>query len=345
MGISFVEGFDKLADNVEKFVLGNHETVRMALLCLFAEGHLLIEGVPGVAKTSLAKAIARSIDADHSRIQFTPDLLPADVTGGRIYRQDTGGFRFEPGPVFTHVLLADEINRSSPRTQSALLEVMAERQVTVDGRTFGVPEPFLCIATQNPIEHRGTFPLPEAQIDRFMMKITMLPPEPAAELKVLRGGIDRKTPESLAAALTLDQVKDMIEQVRAVEVSDAVLAYILALVTATRDPAAELEAGLSPRAGIALALAAQAHAKAEGRDYTCGDDVKKVAPPVLRHRLQPVPGAAERDPDAVIAKLLHTLPAPDHQAGARETKQDPGPAAAPTPVPAPVPGRGPVPEP
>lgn len=173
---SFADGFGRLTRNIEGFVHGNSEEIRLALICLFAEGHLLIEGVPGVAKTSLAKAIARSIAADQKRIQFTPDLLPSDVTGGRVFQQDTGTFRFEPGPVFTNILLADEINRSSPRTQSALLEVMAERQVTVDGTTYGVGQPFLCVATQNPVEHRGTFPLPEAQIDRFMMKVTMKPP-------------------------------------------------------------------------------------------------------------------------------------------------------------------------
>jgi MoxR-like ATPase len=329
--LSFVDGFGRLTRNIEGFVHGNGEAVRLALICLFAEGHLLIEGVPGVAKTSLAKAVARSIAADGKRIQFTPDLLPSDVTGGRVWRQDSGTFRFEPGPVFTNILLADEINRSSPRTQSALLEVMAERQVTVDGTTYGVAQPFMCIATQNPIEHRGTFPLPEAQIDRFMMKVTMKPPARSAELLVIDGGLKRRTPETaVEPVLTLGEVARMIAEVREVHVTVAVMEYILDIVEATRTQSADIEAGASPRAGIALALAAQAHAKSRGRDFVCGDDVKAVARPVLRHRLL-LSRAAARDPDVIITSLIEAIPAPGHDAAAREDKQRPS-EPAPTPV-------------
>jgi MoxR-like ATPase len=330
--LSFADGFGLLTRNIEGFVRGNGEVVRLALVCLFAEGHLLIEGAPGVAKTSLAKAIARSIAADRRRIQFTPDLLPWDVTGGRVFRQDSGTFRFEPGPVFTNILLADEINRSSPRTQSALLEVMAERQVTVDGTTYGVAEPFMCIATQNPIEHRGTFPLPEAQIDRFMMKVTMKPPQHSAELQVLEGGIKRRTPESVKPVLTVDQVRKMIAEVREVHVTVTVLEYILAVIEATRRESADLEAGVSPRAGIALALAAQAHAKSDGRDFVCGDDVKKVACPVLRHRLLLRRGSAGPDPDTIIEGLIEEISAPSQDEAAREAKRERAAELAPEPA-------------
>jgi MoxR-like ATPase len=331
---SFAEGFELLASNIEGFVHGNKEAVHLALICLFAEGHLLIEGMPGVAKTSLAKAIARSIDADRKRIQFTPDLLPSDVTGGRVFRQDSGTFRFEPGPVFTNILLADEINRSSPRTQSALLEVMAERQVTVDGTTYGVADPFMCIATQNPIEHRGTFPLPEAQIDRFMMKVTMKPPVHSAELLVLDGGINRRTPETeLDPVLSLDEVRLMIAEARKVHVAVAVMEYILRIVEATRAQPAVIEAGVSPRAGIALAVAAQAHAKSQKRDFVSGDDIKVVACPVLRHRLLLSRGAAEQDPDTIIKSLIASIAAPSLEEAARERKQEKKPEPVREPVP------------
>jgi len=322
----FKAGFDMLALAIETFIQGNAEVVRRALVCLFAEGHLLIEGPPGVAKTSLARAIAASIKgADAKRIQFTPDLLPSDITGTRVYRQDQGAYPFEPGPVFTNILIADEINRASPRTQSALLEAMGERQVTVDGQTHKVESPFLCVATQNPLEYRGTFPLPEAQLDRFMMKVTMKPPTLEAELEVLRGGLDRSTPESRITAeierqriaeVKLDQVTEMIDWIPArVHVAPAIEDYVLRIVTRTRGQQ-DIAPGVSPRAAIALALAARARAASEGRDYTDPDDVKKLAGPVLAHRL--VVSRAAADPQAsaesVLAGLLAQVPPPDPRA-------------------------------
>jgi MoxR-like ATPase len=290
-GSSFADSFNELQRNIEGFVQGNSEVVRLALVCLFAEGHLLIEGPPGVAKTSLAKTIARSIGGvRQNRIQFTPDLLPSDVTGGRIFRQDSGTFFFEEGPVFTNILLADEINRASPRTQSALLEVMAERQVTVDGVTHAVAGPFMCIATQNPIEHRGTFPLPEAQIDRFMMKLTMGPPGTGDERTVIKDALEGRTPETaVQPKMDIEQVRKMIRQVRDVPVKDAfknaVMDYILLIVAASRRKSPDIMAGVSPRGAIALAAAARAYAMSGGRTYVRPDDVKAVARPVLRHRL------------------------------------------------------------
>ena len=325
LGPAFKADFDQLAATIEQFIQGNDRVVRLALVCLLAEGHLLIEGPPGVAKTSLAKAIAESIqDADVKRIQFTPDLLPADVTGSRIYHQASGEFPFEKGPVFTNVLIADEINRASPRTQSALLEVMAERQVTVDGKTHPVPDPFLCVATQNPLEFRGTFPLPEAQIDRFMMKVTMSTPDRAAELEVLNGGLDRRTPrsaiEAAASQTGLGQVKAMIKQAGKVFVDDSVKDYVLDIVAATRPgpsnaagrTEADIAMGVSPRAAIALALTAQAHAASVGRDYVAPDDVKEMAIPVLAHRLVLSPAAADRGlaAESVIAGLLKRIRVP-----------------------------------
>lgn len=311
--LSFHDGFEKMSDAITKFIRGNDEVVRLALVCLFAGGHLLIEGVPGVAKTSLAKAIARSVrGADQKRIQFTPDLLPSDVTGALVFQQRTGDFEFRAGPVFTNILLADEVNRASPRTQSALLEVMAEGQVTPDGRPKKVPDPFMCIATQNPVEHRGTFPLPEAQIDRFMMKVTMEPPGTDDELLVLDDGLGRRTAEAVEPALDIEQVIRMIRRVQDVDVVPDVRRYIVDIVAATRRPSPDLVTGVSPRATIALGLAAQAYAASHKRDYVSPDDVKILAPPVLRHRLVLSRPALDQgiQPDTVVERLLSTVRAP-----------------------------------
>ena len=284
---SFAAGFERLADNVGLFIHGKKEVVRLALVCLFAEGHLLIEGVPGVAKTSLAKAIAYSIDdMVQGRIQFTPDLLPSDVTGSRVFRQRSDEFVFEEGPVFSNILLGDEINRAAPKTQSALLEVMAERQVTTDGRTRPVPVPFMCIATQNPIEHQGTYPLPEAQIDRFMMMLRMDYPDGADEVRVVADGAARRTPNAVVPrVMGREQVLRMIGEARAVHVAAPLLEYIVAVTAATRRDPARIRLGASPRGSVALANAAQAYAAAGDRSYATAQDVKAVAVAVLGHRL------------------------------------------------------------
>jgi MoxR-like ATPase len=294
------------------FVIGKRDPVRLALICLFAEGHLLIEDVPGVAKTSLAKAIARSISGGVvKRIQFTPDLLPADVIGVQVYDQKAQEFYFRRGPVFANVVLADEINRATPKTQSALLEVMAERQVTVDGMAHPVGAPFLCIATQNPIEYHGTFALPEAQIDRFMMKITMGYPGHEAEMRIVEQGVARLGPESLEPVISFSEVGEMIRVARTVHVSPAIRDYVVTLVERTRS-APETQLGASPRASIALAQAAQAHAASEGRGSVGEGDVQAVMLPVLRHRLVLTPDAELNGTsvDELVTRIRSKVAAP-----------------------------------
>jgi MoxR-like ATPase len=278
--------FHELLGNIESIIHGKSEVVRLVLVCLLAQGHLLIEDVPGVAKTSLAKALARSIDgASVRRVQFTPDLLPSDVTGVQIYVQASGSFEFRQGPVFANILIGDEINRASPKTQSALLEVMAERQVTVDGDTFAVPEPFLCIATQNPIEHLGTYSLPEAQLDRFLMRIPIgYPEEVADEVTIVADGLARRRPEELSPVIELDDLKMIIRVVQELHVSEPLQRYIVTITRATRRHP-DVRLGISPRGSIALATAAQAYAVSMGREFVTADDVKAVAVPVLNHRL------------------------------------------------------------
>jgi len=312
---AFQDGFEQLAARISTFIRGNDDKVWQALICLFAEGHLLIEGVPGVAKTSLAKAITQSIGGiTRSRIQFTPDLLPSDVTGSRIYRQG-GVLEFEPGPVFHNIVIGDEINRASPKTQSALLEVMAERQVTTDGTTRALPRPFMCIATQNPIEHQGTYSLPEAQVDRFMMMLSMSYPAAEDEVRVVADELDGKGPSrERDPVLDRTQVLLMIEQARKVHVAPLLQRYAVDVVRATRDPAAGVWLGASPRGSIALVAAARTQAAAKGRDYTVTQDVKDVAPAVLGHRVL-------MDPDA-------SFPAPGAGSSGSAPGLDGGPASA-----------------
>ncbi|MET8758777.1 MoxR family ATPase [Lentzea sp. NPDC004782] len=309
----FQRRFEALAANVEDFIRGKPEVVRLALVCLLAEGHLLIEDVPGVAKTSLAKAIARSVaGAEVKRIQFTPDLLPSDVTGVQVYDQGRSRFEFRRGPVFTNILLGDEINRASPKTQSALLEVMAEGQVTVDGRPVPVPHPFLCIATQNPVEHQGTYALPEAQLDRFMMRISIgYPDDLADEVGILSYGVTRRRPDELKSVMELDDLRLMIRAVREQRVADTLREYVARIVRATRVHP-DVELGVSPRGGIALVTAAQAYALAAGRPYVTADDVKAVAVPVLNHRLLLTPEARiqHRTAESVLADVLAAAPVP-----------------------------------
>ncbi|MGW4210676.1 AAA family ATPase [Lentzea sp. NPDC004789] len=283
--LAFRENFNALQDNVEQFVRGKSEVVRLALTCLFAEGHLLIEDVPGVAKTSLAKALAGSVGGDFQRVQFTPDLLPSDVTGVEVFNPRTLEFEFRKGPVFANVLLGDEINRASPKTQSALLQVMAEQTVTVGLTTYDAPRPFFCVATQNSVEHQGTYPLPEAQLDRFLMRTSIGYPAPDVEKEVVALGVARRTPDPSQSVMDIGDVERMIAIARTVDVSDQLSEYIVSIVAATREDDAVLR-GSSPRGSIALATAAQVVAASRGRGYASPDDVKSIAEPVLAHRIQ-----------------------------------------------------------
>ena len=280
----FAEAHQAILANMEKVVRGKTEVLRLALCCLFAEGHLLIEDVPGVGKTTIAKVLATSIDASWRRIQFTPDLLPSDITGVSIWDPNSHRFEFHRGAVFAHLVLGDEINRASPKTQSALLEVMEERQVTVDAVTYPVPRPFLVIATQNPIDLGGTYRLPEAQLDRFLMRISVGYPDGAAEADILDGRARGGQVPEIGPVIGAEQVAEMIRLAANVHIDATITRYVVRVATATRD-LAEVRLGLSTRGALALVRAAQAHALAEGRDYVVPQDVKFVAKPVAAHRL------------------------------------------------------------
>ena len=264
-------------------IRGKPEVVRLSLTCLLARGHLLIEDVPGVGKTTLAQALARSVDSSFHRIQFTSDMLPSDVVGVTIYNAHTEAFEFKRGPVFTHFLLADEINRATPKTQSALLEAMNELQVTIDGRSYPLEQPFMVVATQNPVEHHGTYPLPESQLDRFLMRIRIGYPEARAEREVVRRG-GASSAENVRAVLSGDELLALQETAARVLVDDALVDYMLAIVERTRTHES-LAMGVSPRGAQALYRATQALAAVEGRDYATPDDVKRLALPVFAHRV------------------------------------------------------------
>jgi MoxR-like ATPase len=284
---AFSEASGEIIRTVETVIDGKHEVVEMALTVLLAEGHLLIEDVPGVGKTMLARALARTVDCSVSRIQFTPDLLPADITGVSVYNQSSREFEFKPGPIFANIVIGDEINRASPKTQSALLESMAEHQVTVDGKTYQLTEPFTVVATQNPIEMEGTYALPEAQRDRFMARVSMGYPDHESEMAMLRTREQSSPLDDVHSVVSAAQLLDMIGTVRSVYVSSAVEHYAVAITQATRnDP--ELRLGASPRATLQLMRAAKARAALAGRDFVLPDDVNALSIPVLAHRLIPV---------------------------------------------------------
>ncbi|MBU1998680.1 MAG: MoxR family ATPase, partial [Candidatus Omnitrophica bacterium] len=278
------EDLYRLIHNIEKVILGKSEEVRLLVVGVLTNGHILIEDTPGTGKTMLALALAKSVGGQFKRIQATPDLLPSDITGGFIYNPKSGEFDFRQGPVFANILLVDEINRTTPRTQSALLECMQEYKVTIDGRTFLLPQVFTVIATQNPIEYQGTYPLPEAQIDRFLMKIKMGYILPEEEIRVISGQKQKHPIENLSPVIDLEKVQQLQEQVKKVEVSDKVLDYIVKLVSATRRKEG-IKLGASPRASIAVMKACSAWALIEGRDYVIPDDVTKLLPYILKHRL------------------------------------------------------------
>ncbi len=302
---------DRLHANVERVIVGKPDVVRLVLVALLCEGHILLEDVPGIGKTTLAKAIARSLDCSFRRIQFTPDLMPSDITGIHYYNQKLGEFAFREGPLIAQVVLADEINRATPRTQAALLEAMEERQLTVEGVTTRLPRPFLVMATQNPIELEGTFPLPEAQLDRFLLRLALGYPDEDGEDEILSRYETESPLESLHPVTTAEELTRMTTALARLHIEPVVRRYAVRIVRETRTESA-FELGASPRASLALFRAARAHAVVEGRDYVLPDDVKQMAPHVIPHRLILSSQARLRGRDAaeVFGELLERVPAP-----------------------------------
>ena len=308
---SFADAFDTVCRNVTRVIRGKDHVVQLAVLCLVAEGHLLVEDVPGVGKTTLAKALARSIRASYGRIQFTPDLLPSDVVGTSVWNQRDATFEFRHGPIFANLVLADEINRGHPKTQSALLEAMAEEQVTIDGTTYRLNRPHMVIATQNPIEHHGTYPLLESQLDRFLMKLSVGYPDHHHEMSILEGHGDRESLASLTPVVEASHVAAMVDYCKRVHVSTSLASYLVDLATASRSNR-HLTLGISPRALLGLQRAVRVRAAVSGRSYATPDDVKALAEPVLAHRLMvttesQVQGLTSSE---ILAELLRTVPVP-----------------------------------
>jgi MoxR-like ATPase len=308
MDSALVRQLGKLVDQVSTIVVGKRLQVEDSIACLLAGGHLLIEDVPGVGKTTLAHTLAASLGLDFRRVQFTADLMPSDLVGVSVYERAQERFVFHPGPVFAQVLLADEINRAGPKTQSALLEAMEEHQVTLDNETRKLPSPFFVIATQNPSDQLGTYPLPESQLDRFLLRITLGYPDRASERALLAGGDRRHAATQLAPVMRPAELLAAQQQVLQVRANDALLDYLLALITATRSGQWFTE-GLSPRAGIAVLRAARARALMAGRDYVAPDDVQAILPQAIAHRLLPVPGAG-RGPVEQVRAMVEATPIP-----------------------------------
>jgi MoxR-like ATPase len=311
----FDDRFTTVTDNIERVIQGKRSSIELVVIGLISEGHILIEDVPGVGKTLLAKSLARSIDCTFQRIQFTPDLLPSDVTGVSVWERDSGLFNFRPGPVFTNVLLGDEINRASPKTQAALLEAMEERQITVDAETRILDAPFIVIATQNPIEHEGTYPLPEAQLDRFLMRVTMGYPERSKELEMLDTHGTGSSFDDLKSVINAEDVVRMTSIAREVHVADVLKEYLVDVAEATRNHT-DILLGASPRATLFLQRTARSVAASKGRDYTSPDDVKQVLNPVLNHRLIVRPEAQMRGvtTETVVTEVMATIPVPGTKA-------------------------------
>ncbi|MDH7485806.1 MAG: MoxR family ATPase [Anaerolineae bacterium] len=309
---------EKITDNVEKVIKGKRDVIQLTLLALLCDGHLLIEDVPGVGKTMLARSIAKSTGCSFRRIQFTPDMLPTDVTGVSVFNQKTREFEFRPGPIMAQIVLTDEINRATPKTQSALLEAMEERQVTVDGVTYPMARPFLVLATQNPIEYEGTFPLPEAQVDRFMMRISIGYPETEDEIAILDSQRLQHPIEELGQAVAVEEFLAAQEAIKQVHVDNLIKEYIVALVNATRKHP-DVYLGASPRGSLALYKTGRARAAMLGRDYVIPDDIKALAEPALAHRLIISPSARIKnvDPRAVVEEVINSVPVPGTRVKAR----------------------------
>jgi MoxR-like ATPase len=296
---------DAALAQISQIILGKPHVIRLAMTCLLARGHLLIEDQPGMGKTTLAHALARTLGFEYQRVQFTSDLLPADILGAAVYERERAAFVFHPGPIFTQLILADEINRASPKTQSALLEAMEEYQVTIEGSTHRLPQPFFVIATQNPDHQVGTFPLPESQLDRFLMRLQLGYPDPRAERQLLEGEDRRSLLQRLPSVLQPEDVISVQQRVAAITVSPLLLDYLQALLAATRR-SAELRSGLSPRAGLGVLRAARAWALLEHRDYVLPEDIQAVLVPVIGHRLQ----AVSEHPHSVLQQLIESVPVP-----------------------------------
>lgn len=307
-----IQSFGKrLTDNLEKVIVGKSQAIELTIIGLLCQGHLLIEDVPGVGKTMLARSLAKSLGCSFQRIQFTPDMLPSDVTGVSIYNQAKKTFEFRPGPIFAQIVLVDEINRATPKTQAALLEAMEERQVTVDGVTRPLPKPFMVLATQNPIEYEGTFPLPEAQLDRFLMRIRLGYPAQTDEVEILDRQQVRHPIEELEAVAQVEELLEAMEGIKRVFVAASLKKYIVELMNRTRENG-DVYLGASPRGSLGLSRAAQARAALHGRNYVLPDDIKALVAPVLAHRIIVAPAARLRDLSAerILNEILETLPVP-----------------------------------
>jgi MoxR-like ATPase len=314
---------ERLAGNLERVIVGKSQSIELVVIGLLCQGHILIEDVPGVGKTMLARSLAKSLDCTFNRIQFTPDMLPSDVTGVSIYNQQKRVFEFRAGPILGQIILADEVNRATPKTQAALLEAMDERQVTVDGITHMLPQPFMVLATQNPIEYEGTFPLPEAQLDRFIMRVRMGYPTASEEMKILNEQQLRHPIEALKPVVKLKDLLTAIQAVRQIYVSHAIQRYIIDLVGRTRQ-SADVYLGASPRGSLALFRVGQARAALQGRDHVLPDDIKALAVPVLGHRVIVSPAARLRElsADRIVQEILYNVPVPggDYQASTPKAK-------------------------
>ncbi len=299
---------DDIVRHASQIILGKEHEIRLAIACLLARGHLLIEDQPGVGKTTLAHVLAQSLGLQYNRIQFTSDLLPADILGVSIFNKEQGTFHFQPGPIFAELILADEINRATPKAQSALLEAMEEQQVTIEGETRPLPKSFFVIATQNPNYQTGTFPLPESQLDRFLMRISLGYPDAKAERELLAGGDRREMLKTLQTCINSQQLAELQDAVTHVHVSDALLDYVQAILDYSRQ-SPQIAAGLSPRAGLALMRCAKAWALMAGRDHVLPDDIQTILPHVVSHRLKPIADSGEQDPAALVS-LLESVPIP-----------------------------------